>query len=163
MDAGLWLLIGDCYSGGSITPAPGTIYPKSLACSGGSSIPSPPCLELPQCRLCPRGSPPPAASSLRVLKAPTSWFLLSVSPTSPGTTQEYFAQNIPGFINLVWLAYYISSGRFPLTRNLNLTTAICLILKKLLIKTYYCHFALFPQSSYLGLQLCLHSSFCLSH
>lgn len=76
-----------------------------------------PLLALPQSRLLPRESPPSVTPHPRALKAPTLWFPLLVLSSLPGTTQECFSQSKPGFLNSVWLAYYISGSRFPLTRS----------------------------------------------
>lgn len=53
----------------------------------------------------------------RVIKNPILSVPLVVV-SSCGTTQEFFVQIEPGFINLICSSYYISSSGFPLTTDL---------------------------------------------
>lgn len=75
-----------------------------------------PCLKLPQSRL-PLTKCTISASTPRVIKSPILLVPLVVV-SSCGTTQEFFVQFEPGFINLICSSYYVSSGGFPLTTDL---------------------------------------------
>lgn len=95
-------------------------YPKSLECSGGGSTPSP----LPRTCLSTDLDPRKPTSIIggstpKDIKSPH----LMVSSASPGATQECCAQNKPGFIISVLVAFFNSGDRFPLTRSQERTLA----------------------------------------